>query len=52
MTFWKRQNYGDSKKISDSGIENRLVVAKGKAGEGGMDWELGIADANYYTWNG
>ena len=26
-----------------SGIENRLVVAKGEGGEGGMDWEFGIS---------
>ena len=33
-------------------IENRLVVAKGKAGGGGKDWEFGIVDANYYIENG
>jgi len=27
---------------------NRLVVAKGEGGGGGMDWELGLADAKYY----
>jgi len=27
------------------------MVAKGEGGgdEGGVDWELGLADANYYT---
>jgi len=24
------------------------VVAKGEGGGGGMDWELGLADAKYY----
>ena len=24
-------------------IENRLVVAKGEEGEGGMDWEFGVS---------
>ena len=32
--------------------EHRLVVAKvGRRGGGEMDWELGVADANYYTQN-
>ena len=29
-------------------IEKRLVVAKGKWGEGVKDWELGLTDVNYY----
>ena len=32
-------------------MENRLVVAKAGGG-GGMNWELGFADANYYIENG
>ena len=32
---------------TDSQTENRLVVAK-REGGGGMDWDLGLADANYY----
>ena len=32
-------------------MENRFVVAK-RGGRGGMDWEFGLADANYYVKNG
>ena len=32
---------------TDSQTENRLVVAK-REGGGGIDWDLGLADANYY----
>ena len=31
-------------------LENRLVLAK-QAGSG-MDWELGLIEANYCLWNG
>ena len=30
-------------------IENRLAIAKGLGARGGMDWELGLADANWYV---
>ena len=34
-------------------MENRIVVAKGEGGGSGMmNRELGLADANYYIWNG
>jgi len=29
-------------------IENRLVVSRGIGSGEGMDWELELADANYY----
>ena len=28
-------------------IENRFVVAKREGDRGGMDWDLGLANANY-----
>ena len=33
-------------------IENRLVVAKGEEGRGGMDWEFGISKGKllYIEW--
>ena len=34
------------KKIMD--IESRLVFASGEQREGGMDWELGLVDADCY----
>ena len=33
-------------------IENRLMVAKGEGDGGGMEWKLGLADANYYIYDG
>ena len=30
----------------------RLVITRGRGDEGGMDQELGLIDANYYTENG
>ena len=38
--LWNRNSLTD--------IENRLVVPKGQAGGGGMEWEIGIGDVNYY----
>ena len=35
-----RMNLSTEKKIID--LENRLVVAKRKRGESGMDWEFGV----------
>ena len=31
-------------------LENRLMVDKGEGGWEGMDWEFGLADANYYIY--
>ena len=31
--------------------ESKLVVTKGEGSRGGMNWELGLADANYDIWN-
>ena len=31
---------------------NSLVVAKGEGEGSGMDWEMGLIDANYYIENG
>lgn len=35
-----------------TGAENRRVVAREEAGQGRgrMDWQLGLADADYYLW--
>ena len=41
-------NLSMKQKQTHTDIENRLVVAKGEWGRGGMDWEFGLADANYY----
>ena len=37
---------------TDSQTENRLVVAKGKGDEGGMDWEFGVSRCKlvYIEW--
>ena len=40
----QKQTHRHRKKIPWH-IENRLVIAKGR---GGMDWSLGLVDANYY----
>jgi len=37
---------------AETEIENRLVIPKREGGQGGMDWEFGVADANYYIDNG
>ena len=34
----------DRNRLTDT--ENRLMVAKGEWGSGGMDWELRLEDAN------
>ena len=31
-----------------SGIEKKLMVAKGEGFGGGMGWEFGLADVSYY----
>jgi len=36
----EQMNLSTEKKIMD--LENKLVVAKGKGGGSGMDWELGV----------
>ena len=43
-------NLSTEKKIMD--LQNRLVVAKGEAEEGGWIASLGLIDANYFFWNG
>ena len=30
-------------------IENKLVIAKEEGAGGGMEWGLGLADANFYA---
>ena len=29
------------------GVQNGLVIAKGEGVGGGIEWEVGLADANY-----
>ena len=44
--------YGTNEPIykteTDTDIENRLMDARGEWGGSGMDWSLGLVDANYY----
>ena len=40
-----QMNLSTEKKIMD--LENRLVVAKGEGEGSGMDWGLGLIDADY-----
>ena len=45
-------NLSTERKLMD--LENRLVVAKGKADWEGVEWigSLGLIDADYCLWNG
>ena len=47
-----KQSYPAQKTTSAADIENRFAVVKWGETEGGMDWSLGLVDANYYTENG
>ena len=40
ITYTAQRKLSTEKKIMD--LENKLVVAKGKGGGSGMDWELGV----------
>ena len=46
----KELSGSESQQCTD--IENRCAVVKWEETEGGADWSLGLADANYYTHNG
>ena len=49
-----QMNFPTEKKIMD--MENRLATRgktfQGGGGGSGVDWELGLIDANYCLWNG
>ena len=45
-----QMNLSTGKKLMD--LENRLVVGKGEGERSGMDWNLGLRDANYYICSG
>ena len=47
-----KQSYLAQKTTSAADIENRFAVVKWEETESGMDWSLGLVDANYYTENG
>ena len=49
--IWHKWTYlWNRNRLTD--VENRLVVASGRMGEGGLTGSLELADANYYIWTG